>query len=132
MMKKLLIAVLLAIFTTTGICDIISACNNKNCIIAEDDSIITPTKRGIYSKSCLVSGINYVESENCDLITITDTNGDEYEFYSDSEDWEIGDIAACTVDNKGTVTVKDDIIVFAAFSGTIDQFIKLLDMLEEI
>lgn len=131
-MKKFLITALLAIFTTIGTYNITFACNNNNCIIAEDDSIITPTERGIYSKSYLVSEINYIESENCDLITITDINGNEYEFYSDSEDWEVGDIAACTVDNKGTVTIKDDIIVFAAFSGTVDQFIKLLDMLEEI
>lgn len=131
-MKKSLIAALVAIYAITGTYNITSACNNKNCIIAKDDSIITPTERGIYSMSCLVSEINYVESKNCDLITVTDTNGNEYEFYSDSEDWEIGDIASCTVDNKGTVTIKDDIIVSATFSGTIDQFIKLLDRLEEI
>ncbi len=131
-MKKSLIVALLALYAITGTHNITSACNNKNCIIAEDDSIITPSERGVYSMSGLVSNINYIESENCDLITITDANENEYAFYSDSEDWEVGDIAACTVNNKGTITVKDDIIVFAEFSGTIDQFIKLLDMLEEI
>jgi len=82
----------------------------------EDDTIITPTERGIYATTMMVSHIEH------DVITVVDTQGNEFEFLTDAPDYEINDLVACTMDNMGTATILDDILINAYYSGNITDF----------
>lgn len=82
----------------------------------EDDTIITPTERGIYATTMMVSHIDH------DVITVVDTQGNEFEFLTDAPDYEINDLVACTMDNMGTATILDDILINAYYSGNITDF----------
>lgn len=88
----------------------------SNSVFRDDDVIITPTERGIYAKSMMVSHIDH------DVITVVDTQGNEFEFLTDAPDYEINDLVACTMDNMGTATILDDILINAYYSGNITDF----------
>lgn len=82
----------------------------------EDDTIITPTERGIYATTMIVCHIDH------DVITVVDTQGNEFEFLTDAPDYEINDLVACTMDNMGTTTILDDALINAYYSGNITDF----------
>lgn len=90
----------------------------SNSTFRDDDSIITPTERGIYAKSMMVCDIDIHNS----IITVVDTQGNEFEFLTDSPDYMINDLVACTMDNMGTTTILDDALINAYYSGNITDF----------
>lgn len=51
-----------------------------------------------------------------DIVTVEDFNGNIWEFEG-VEDWEVGDIASCLMDSKGTETIFDDEIVKVKYDG---------------
>lgn len=53
---------------------------------------------------------------NEDYFIITDFNGENW-IYEGIEDWQIDDIVACIMDNKGTLSIKDDSIVKIKYCG---------------
>lgn len=88
----------------------------SDSLFHDDDTIITPTERGIYATTMMVSHIDH------DVITVVDTQGNEFEFLTDAPDYEINDLVACTMDNMGTATILDDILINAYYSGNITDF----------
>ena len=85
----------------------------------DDDTIITPTERGIYAKSMMVCDIDM----NNSIITVVDAQGYEFEFSDDCpEDYMLNDLVACTMDNMGTTTILDDALINAYYSGNITDF----------
>lgn len=91
----------------------------SNSTFHDDDTIITPTERGIYAKSMMVCDIDLHNS----IITVVDTQGYEFEFSDDCpEDYMINDLVACTMDNMGTTTILDDALINAYYSGNITDF----------
>lgn len=90
----------------------------SNSTFRDDDSIITPTERGIYAKSMMVCDIDIHNS----IITVVDTQGNEFKFLTDSPDYMINDLVACTMDNMGTTTILDDALINAYYSGNITDF----------
>lgn len=88
-------------------------------VFHDDDTIITPTERGIYAKSMMVCDIDLHNS----IITVVDAQGYEFEFSDDCpEDYMINDLVACTMDNMGTTTILDDALINAYYSGNITDF----------
>lgn len=59
-----------------------------------------------------------LDREN-DLVTVQDAVSFQWQF-SGVEDWYIGDIAALLMYDNGTPSIRDDEIVDAKFSGTVD------------
>lgn len=59
-----------------------------------------------------------------DVVNVSIASGLLYEFYG-VEDWDIGDIAAMTMDDNGTETILDDKIVDARYAGWTAWFDKL-------
>lgn len=89
----------------------------------EDDTIITPTERGIYAKSMMVCDIDM----NNSIITVVDAQGYEFEFSDDCpEDYTLNDFIACTMDNMGTTTILDDALINAYYSGNITDFQEVI------
>ena len=58
-------------------------------------------------------------SEATDTVTIKDFNGNLWQFKG-TEDWAVGDVASCIMDNHGTVFIRDDSIVNVRYSGYFD------------
>lgn len=101
--------------------------NENRITVAEDDFVITPTERGLYAMAGVITEIDCEAVEGFDALTIESGNGNIWTYYSDAKDWGTGDIIVCTMDNKGTVSVKDDEIVSASYSGTAEQFYELIN-----
>ena len=73
----------------------------------------TPTSKGdIYPDTMTVTGID----TEADVVTLTTSSGHMYQFYG-VEDWQIGDICSCIMNDNGTETIEDDIIVDTKYSG---------------
>lgn len=51
-----------------------------------------------------------------DTVYITDSTGNVWSFYG-SEDWQTGDYAAMIMDNNGTDTIYDDVILQVCYIG---------------
>lgn len=122
MKKKIMTAIMATIMVTGVFCDTIDtgAANHiSNSTFHDDDTIITPTERGIYAKSMMVCDIDLHNS----IITVVDVQGYEFEFSDDCpEDYMINDLVACTMDNMGTTTILDDALINAYYSGNITDF----------
>ena len=120
MKKKIIAAAMATVATVAGsFCNTIDtgAANHiSNSTFHDDDTIITPTERGIYATTMMVSHIDH------DVITVVDTQGNEFEFLTDAPDYEINDLVACTMDNMGTTTILDDVLINAYYSGNITDF----------
>lgn len=126
MKKKIMTAIMATIMVTimvTGVfCNTINTEATEtvsNSTFHDDDTIITPTERGIYAKSMMVCDIDLHNS----IITVVDAQGYEFEFSDDCpEDYMINDLVACTMDNMGTTTILDDALINAYYSGNITDF----------
>lgn len=68
--------------------------------------------KNLYGMTAVVTHI----SEATDTVTIQDFNGNLWQFKG-VEDWEVGDVASCIMDSKGTTLIKDDEIVKVKYSG---------------
>ncbi len=60
-------------------------------------------------------------SQTTDRVTVKDANGNLWQF-DGAEDWSVGDIASCIVDNNRTEEIADDKIIKVRYNGTIDDF----------
>ncbi len=122
MKKKIMTAIMTTIMVAGVFCNPINtgATNHvSNSTFHDDDTIITPTERGIYAKSMMVCDIDM----NNSIITVVDAQGYEFEFSDDCpEDYMINDLVACTIDNKGTSTILDDALINVYYSGNITDF----------
>lgn len=58
--------------------------------------------------------------EELDAVILTDTAGNEWEFCG-IEDWAIGDICACIMDDNGTEGIEDDRIIDTRYNGNIGR-----------
>ncbi len=119
MKKKIMTAIMTAVMVAGIFCNTINTEATEtvsDSLSHDDDTIITPTERGIYATTMMVSHIDH------DVITVVDTQGNEFEFLTDAPDYEINDLVACTMDNMGTATILDDILINAYYSGNITDF----------
>ena len=66
----------------------------------------------LYPRTGIVTGID----RDADVVTWTDGAGLDWSFYG-CEDWMIGDHVAAIMDDNGTATVYDDVIVTARYAG---------------
>ena len=57
-------------------------------------------------------------SQTTDRVTVKDTNGN----FDGAEDWSVGDIASCIVNNNRTEEIADDEIVKVRYNGTMEDF----------
>ena len=57
-----------------------------------------------------------VNVEN-DIVTLEDNNGFTWEFEG-AEDWAVGDICTCIMNDNGTEKIFDDAIVQTRYNGT--------------
>lgn len=55
------------------------------------------------------------------IVTIQDYNGFIYEFEG-AEDWEVGDICSCIMNDNGTPKIYDDEIVSIRYAGTFEEW----------
>ena len=97
-MKKFILAIItiLLLATLTG------------CIIDR----ARESKHRIYPMSGEVIGINRED----DIVTFENPNGHKFSFYG-CEDWGEGDKLAVIMDDNGTPTIYDDIVVMAYYQG---------------
>lgn len=52
-----------------------------------------------------------------DTVTIKDYNGNLWQF-TGAEDWAVGDVCACVMDDNATAEIKDDEIISTRYQGT--------------
>lgn len=81
-------------------------------LIALTMTSCAPTQSEIYTREMTVTEINVTE----DVVILVDTEGHEWAFYG-VENWLVGDMCTCTMDNNGTENITDDAIVFTAYNG---------------
>jgi hypothetical protein len=72
----------------------------------------TFTTDHIYPLTTIVTETN----PEIDVVTITDNNGFVWQFYG-VEDWEKGDICSVIMNDNGTETIFDDIIITTRYGG---------------
>ena len=70
------------------------------------------SRSGVYPLAGTVTGID----TGADVVTFTDGAGNDWEFYG-TEDWMIGDDVAALMDDNGTGTAYDDVIVTVRYAG---------------
>ena len=70
------------------------------------------TEANQYPLTTIVTEIN----EEKDSVSITDNNGFVWQFYG-VEDWEEGDICSVIMNDNGTETIFDDIIITTRYGG---------------
>lgn len=51
-----------------------------------------------------------------DIVTVTDANGESWQFYG-CDDYFDGDLISIVMDNNGTLSKKDDFVVSTSFAG---------------
>lgn len=66
----------------------------------------------IYPTTAIVSEVNYEEN----LVSVEDFNGNVWQF-TETDDWEIGDICSMIMDSKKTERIYDDEILSVRYSG---------------
>lgn len=69
-------------------------------------------RTGLYPRSGIVTGID----RDADVVTFTDGAGNAWSFYG-TEDWMIGDHVAGIMDDNGTASIYDDVIVSVQYAG---------------
>lgn len=72
----------------------------------------TSTADHTYPLTTIVTEIN----PEIDVVSVTDNNGFVWQFYG-VEDWEEGDICSVIMNDNGTETILDDIIVTTRYGG---------------
>ena len=75
-------------------------------LISDNTKATTTPSNNYYALSTEVTDVDY----KADTVTVTDHNGNEWQF-SGCEDWMIGDGCAVVMDDKGTEIIYDDEIV---------------------
>lgn len=68
-----------------------------------------------------------VEVDDTGLITVEECNGNQWQFYDDSEDWYVNDICSMIMEDHNTKLVYDDDIISTRYSGYVpDDFMKFV------
>lgn len=75
------------------------------------------TEHKQYPMTAVVVDTDYA----ADVVVIEDCNGYLWEFYG-VEDWEIGDVCTCIMDDNGTEKIFDDVIINAQYSGYFEMW----------
>lgn len=70
----------------------------------------------IYPKTFIIEEINY----SAGTIVFEDYNQNLWEWISDSEDLEVGDIVSALMSDNNTKTIFDDQIIEVRYAGTIE------------
>ena len=78
---------------------------------------VIPTHAAIYPATMKVIVIN----PTTDVVTMETATGHAYEM-TGVEDYLVGDYASLIMDNNGTPSIEDDIILSAQYSGWTDMF----------
>lgn len=81
-------------------------------LIALTLTACAPIQSAIYTREMTVTEINVAE----DVVVLVDTEGHEWAFYG-VENWLVGDMCTCTMDNNGTENITDDAIIFTTYNG---------------
>jgi hypothetical protein len=99
-MKKIIVAVLIMVFCTVGICVIGPLCNDT-------------TTNSIYPLTVQVAELDH----EADVVVCVDSAGNGWEFYG-VEDWQVGDFVSLLMDDNGTPeTIYDDVITMTRYAG---------------
>lgn len=56
-----------------------------------------------------------------DTVTIKDYNGNLWQFIG-TENWAVGDVCACVMNDNGTAEIKDDEIISTRYQGTFSRW----------
>lgn len=75
----------------------------------------TECNQNFYPETAMVTQVNK------DLVTVICQNGNIFKFEDNTEEWIEGDICSMIMDNKGTVSVYDDKVVSARYSGYVND-----------
>lgn len=78
--------------------------------------IINPSK-DMYAMTTKVVRV----SKANDTVTVKDFNGNYWQFKG-VEDWDVGDICSCVMDNKGTEEITDDEIISTHYDGWMERW----------
>ncbi len=107
-MKKLMkfIALLGVTTTITAVASYFAVCTVKASSMCN---------QSFYPETCMVTQVNK------DLVTVICQNGNIFKFEDNTEEWIEGDICSMIMDNKGTVSVYDDKVVSARYSGYVND-----------
>ena len=106
-MKKLMkFIALLGVTTTTAVASYFTVYTAKAS---------TEHNQSFYPETAMVTQVNE------DLITVICQNGNIFKFEDNAEEWIEGDICSMIMDNKGTVSVYDDKVVSARYSGYVND-----------
>ena len=82
-------------------------------------AVLTIASTGIEPNSTYPATMYVTEiSGELDIVTLEDFSGNLWEFYG-VEDWAIGDICSCIMDDNGTKAIEDDEIIDIKYSGNI-------------
>lgn len=91
---------------------------NLTALLLSLGVVISPVETNIYPMTGIVTEINYSE----DYITLTDSNGNNWE-WTGIEDWMEGDVVSCLMsDNSTADNIYDDEILTIQFSGFSTNF----------
>ena len=74
---------------------------------------------GYYPTTAVISNVceTEVETEKKYWLTLEDFNGDAWGYISEDGDWFEGDIVNLIMCDNGTEDIKDDMIIYARYSG---------------
>lgn len=78
---------------------------------------ITPVTKMNTTKVNCYPVMGTVCSQEGDLVSVKIGNGNIFEFYSNPGDYKKGDICVMLIDNNGTKSIYDDVVIDAANAG---------------
>lgn len=81
-------------------------------LMALTTTACAPIQSATYTREMTVTEINVAE----DVVVLVDTEGYEWAFYG-VENWLVGDMCTCIMDNNGTENITDDAIIFTTYKG---------------
>ena len=72
-----------------------------------------------YAMTTVVVSLDY----DTDTVEVEDFNGNVWAF-DGCEDWQLMDVCALSMDDNGTATIYDDVILSARYNGWIDGWME--------
>lgn len=79
--------------------------------------IIEPASKDMYAMTTKVVRVSRAN----DTVTVKDFNGNYWQFKG-VEDWYVGDICSCIMDNNGTEEITDDEIISTHYDGWVERW----------
>lgn len=112
-MKKIIAVSLILLISSVTIYGM-KNCSNERKIYIKHISHQESKDNAIYYYP-MTTVVSKIDTKN-DIVTVENNNGHMYEFMG-VEDWEIGDICSLMLDDNGTESIYDDIIVKTIYDG---------------